>query len=129
MKKFLFALMLVALTLPLSLSMVSAAMDFEDPALCVNGKWLLVDAALPAAITVVVPDDARYGDQKAGGCKTPAPVSQTITVVKEGNAQHMMRVLVDGSKASVPTITVAYGDAVHTKKNNGRLMVFTFFVR
>jgi hypothetical protein len=129
MKKLAFVLLLTAMLMSLSLPFASAAMDFEDPALCVNGKWLLVDAALPSAIKVVVPDDARYGDQKAGGCKTPAPVNLAITVVRESNAQHIMRVMVDGSKASVPTISVAYGDAVHTKKNSGKLMVFTFFVR
>lgn len=129
MKKLLFTFALIAVLMSLSLPFASAAMDFEDPALCVNGKWLLVDAALPSAIKVVVPDDARYGDQKAGGCKTPAPVAHAITVVKEGNAQHMMQVWVDGSQASVPTLTVSYGDEVKTKKNNGKPMVFTFFVR
>lgn len=129
MKKHVFVLALAVMLMSLSLPIASAAMDFEDPALCVNGKWLLVDAALPSAIKVVVPDDARYGDQIAGGCKTPAPVDLAITVVKEGNAQHLMQVWVDGSKASVPTLTVAYGDEVKTKKNNGKPMVFTFFVR
>ncbi len=129
MKKLVFALVLVAALISLSVSFTVAAMDFEDPALCVNGKWLLVDAAHPSAVKVFVPDDARYGDQKAGGCKTPAPVKQFITNVKESNAEYLMRVWVDGSQASTPTITVSYGNAVETKKNTGKWMMFTFLVR
>jgi hypothetical protein len=129
MKKLVFAFVLVTALISLSLSFAVAAMDFEDPALCVNGKWLLVDAAHPSAIQVFVPDDARYGDQQTGGCKTPAPANQFITVVKETNAEHLMRVWVDGSQASTPTITVSYGEAVQTKKNTGKGMTFTFMVR
>lgn len=129
MKKLIVVFALVAALTTLSLSFATAAMDFEDPALCVNGKWLLVDAAHPSAVKVLVPDDAHYGDQKAGGCKTPAPVNQFITNVKETNAEHLMRVWVDGSQASTPTITVSYGNVVETKKNTGRWIMFTFLVR
>lgn len=129
MKKLIVVFALVAALTTLSLSFATAAMDFEDPALCVNGKWLLVDAAHPSAVQVFVPDDARYGDQKAGGCKTPAPVNVYLTAVKETNAEHLMRVWVDGSQASTPSITVSYGNAVETKKNTGKWMMFTFLVR
>ncbi|MBI5029843.1 MAG: hypothetical protein HZB51_04900 [Chloroflexi bacterium] len=129
MKKMLFVSALAVALLMFAIPIVSAGMDFDDPALCVNGTWLLVDAAQPSAIKVVVPDDAKYGDQKAGKCKTPSPAPHLITNVKEGPVDHLMTVWVDGSKASTPTITASYGKEVQTRKNNGKLVVFVFFVR
>lgn len=129
MKKMLFVVVLVVSLLMVAIPIASAGMDFEDPALCVNGQWLLVDAALPAGIHVVVPEDAHYGNQAAGHCATPAPANPAITKVKEGELDHLMTVWVDGSQASTPTITVSYGNTVRTKPNTGRLMLFTFFVR
>jgi hypothetical protein len=129
MKKTMFVLVLAAALMVLTIPVVSAGMNYDDPALCVNGTWLLVDAAAPSAIKVQVPDDARYGNQKDGKCKTPPPVPQMITNVKEGNAEHLMQVWVDGSKANTPTVTVYYGQDVQTKKNTGKLMTFTVKVR
>lgn len=129
MKKMLFVSVLAVALMLFALPIVSAGMDFDDPALCVNGQWLLVDAAQPSGIKVVVPDDAYYGNQQAGKCKTPAPAPHLITNVKEGNAEHLMMVWVDGSQASTPTITASYGKEVQTKRNNGKLVVFAFLVR
>ena len=125
----LFVSALAVALLMFAIPIVSAGMDFDDPALCVNGTWLLVDAAAPSAIQVRVPDDARYGDQRAGRCRTQQPAPHLITNVKEGNAEHLMMVWVDGSKASTPNITVTYGNDVQTKKNNGKVVVFTVHVR
>ena len=129
MKKMLFVTALAVFLFTLAIPIVSAGMGYEDPTLCVNGKWLLVDAAVPSAIQVIVPDNAHYGNQKAGQCKTPPPVKQMITNVKEGNAEHLMLVAVDGAKASTPNITVTYGQDVQTKKNTGKLIMFTVQVR
>jgi len=129
MKKLLFVSALALLLLVLVIPMVSASGDYDDPALCVNGTWLLVDAAAPAGINVTVPDDARYGDQTAGGCATPSPVLQKITNVTEGESENLMKVVVDGSQASTPTITVIYGSDVQTKKNTGHSMTFTLHIR
>lgn len=129
MKKMLFVAVLVVALMTLVIPVVSASWDYDDPALCVNGQWLLVDAALPSGIQVVVPDDAAYGNQAVGHCAKPAPVAGVITKVKEGKTDHLMTVWVDGSVASTPTITVSYGNAVRTKPNTGRLMLFVFNVR
>ena len=67
MKKMLLVLPLAVLLLTLSIGVAVARYDYEDPALCVAGKWLLVDAASPAGVTVFVPEDTAYGNQKAGG--------------------------------------------------------------
>jgi hypothetical protein len=130
MKKLIFVFALVAVLLSLSLPVVLAGMDFEDPALCVEGKWLLVDAAHPGAIKVTVPEDARYGNQQQGGCTTPGPDVPLIQVVKERGERHVMRVWVDGKQASTPQVTVSYGDAVHVKPNNGKgALNFWFLVK
>jgi hypothetical protein len=129
MKKMVFVLVLAVALMMIAIPMVSATGDYDDPVLCVNGTWLVVDAAAPAGIQVSVPDDARYGNQRAGGCKTPAPAALAITKVKEGEADHVMFVTVDGSQASTPTLTVSYGNQVRTKHNTGNKMLFTFLVR
>jgi hypothetical protein len=129
MKKTLFVMVLVVALMTLVIPVVSASWDYDDPALCVNGQWLLVDAAAPSGIQVVVPDDAVYGNKEAGHCAQPAPVTGVITKVKEGDADHLMTVWVAGSVASKPTITVSYGNTVRTKPNTGRLMMFLFYVR
>ena len=48
-----------------SFGMAHAELEWEDPALCVAGKWLRVDAAPPSAIWVIVPEGTAYG--VAGG--------------------------------------------------------------
>ncbi len=53
-----------------------------------------------------------------------------INVVREWGEHHIMRVWVDGSQASQPTVTVSYGNAVRVKRNNGRgNLNFLFLVR
>ena len=77
-----------------------------------------------------MPEDARYGDQQAGGCKTPMLGAPLIQAVKEREEHHIMRVWVDGSQATTPTVTASYGDAVRVKHNSGRGdLNFLFVVR
>ena len=59
MKKLLVVLPLAVLLVVSLLTIVGAAMDDDDPKLCVNGKWLLVDAAPVSGIRVTVPEDVR----------------------------------------------------------------------
>jgi hypothetical protein len=59
MKRLLVMLPLAVLLLALTLSWVGAGMDDDDPKLCVEGKWLVVNAASPAAVRVTLPEDAR----------------------------------------------------------------------
>jgi len=130
MKKLLVVLPLVALLFAVALPIVGASMDDEDPKLCVEGKWLLVVAAKPAAVRVTVPENARYGNQQQGGCTTPGPAVPLITVVRERGEGHWMRVWVDGDRASKPTVTASYGAQSQTKRNNGHgNLNFVLFVR
>jgi hypothetical protein len=115
----------------LLLALVSVApafadLEWADPALCVNGKWLLIDAAATSAIQVRVPQDAAYGDQAAGHCRTaaPAPLLPLSSVKAKGHGD-TMTVVVDGSDAS-PVVTVSYGMRSETRRNHGREMRFEF---
>jgi hypothetical protein len=130
MKKMFVVLPLAVLLLTLTIGIAGARYGYEDPALCVAGKWLVVDAAHPAAVTVSVPEDTPYGDQKAGGCKTPLPSVPLISAVKERGEGHTMHVKVEGKGASTPTVSVSYGDTHFTKANNGKgVLNFDFRVR
>ena len=120
MKKMLFVLPLALLLVTLTMGVAAARYDYEDPALCVAGQWLLVDAATPAGVTVFVPDGTAYGDQTAGGCKTAGPDVPLVQVVKERGGGHTMRIQVDGKQASTPVITVLYGKESQTQNNKGR---------
>jgi len=130
MKKLLVVLPLVLALVVLTLPIVGAGMDDDDPMLCVDGKWLLVVAANPAAVQVTVPEDAQFGNQQQGGCTTPGPNAPLITAVRERGEHHWMRVTVDGKHASQPTVTVTYGAASRVKANDGRgALNFVFFVK
>ena len=130
MKKLLVVLPLVLALVVLTLPIVGAGMDDDDPKLCVEGKWLLVVVANPAAVQVTVPEDARFGNQRQGGCTTPGPAAPLITAVRERGEHHWMRVKVDGEHASEPQVTVSYGERVETKRNNGHgNLNLLFFVR
>lgn len=120
MKKLLFGLPLAVLMILGSLTVASAGVDWEDPALCVDGQWLLIDAAHSSAVTVFVPEDTRYGDQKAGGCKTPGPAVPLITNVKARGDGHAMRIEVNGKFASTPMVKATYGKSAQIERNNGR---------
>ena len=120
MKKMFLVLPLAVLLLTLTIGVAAARYDYEDPALCVAGKWLLVDAASPAGVTVYVPEDTAYGNQKAGGCTTAGPDVPLVRIVKERGGGHTMRVQVDGKLASVPVIVASYGKETQTKDNRGR---------
>jgi hypothetical protein len=122
MKKMLFVLPLALLLVTLTMGVAAARYNYEDPALCVSGKWLLVDAASPAAVTVFVPEDTAYGNQKAGGCKEAGPDVPLVKIVKERGGGHTMRVQVDGKLASVPEIVVSYGKDSFTQDNKGKGM-------
>lgn len=103
-----------------------ADLEWADPALCVNGQWLVVNAADNSSIQVQLPGSAAYGNQAAGQCATPAPApilpASQITV--RGNGAVMM-VVVDGANASQP-VTVSYGAQSNTRSNNGHSMHFGF---
>ena len=130
MKKLLVVLPLAVLLVASLLTIVGAAMDDDDPKLCVNGKWLLVDAAPVSGIRVTVPEDVRFGNQQQGGCTTPGPNVPLITAVRERGERHWMRVWVDGDHASRPTVTVSYGAATQVKRNNSHgNLNFVFLVR
>ena len=130
MKKLLVVLPLAVLLVALALTVVGAAMDEDDPKLCVEGKWLLVNAAHVSGVRVTVPEDARFGNQKQGGCTTPGPNVALITAVRERGEGRWMRVWIDGDQASKPTVTVTYGAASQTRRNSGHdNLNFVFLVR
>ena len=122
-----FVLAFVLLLLSLTIGIVGAAMDMEDPALCVSGEWLLVNAAQPTAVHVVLPEGTVYGPN--AGCKMPPPNSAVVldssVVQRLGHAEKMM-VFVDGKQAT-PSVDVTYGTQSKTMKNNGKQpLVFVF---
>jgi hypothetical protein len=120
MKKMLVVLPVALLLLTLTIGVASARYAYEDPALCVAGQWLVVDAAHASAVTVSLPEDTPYGDQQAGGCQTAGPDVPLLNVVRERGEGHNMLVKVEGKDATMPTVTVSYGDKAVTKKNNGK---------
>jgi len=120
MKKMFFALTLMVMLLSMTFASVGAAEEWDDPKLCVNGEWLLVIAAKPSAVKVYVPEDARYGDQRQGGCKTPGPNVPLITNVVKRGERNFMLVLVDGKFATTPTVTASYGRISEVRRNNGK---------
>jgi hypothetical protein len=130
MKRWLFVIPLAVMLLALAVPLVGASMDDDDPKLCVEGQWLLVDAGAVSAIKVTVPEDARYGNQQEGGCKTAGPNVPLITAVKERGEHHVMRVTVDGKHATKPTVTFSYNNVVQVKPNRGNgILQVTFNVR
>jgi hypothetical protein len=128
MKRWLFVIPLVVVLMAMAVPLVGASMDDDDPKLCVEGKWLLVNAGAVSAIKVSVPEDARYGNQQQGGCKTPGPDVPLITVVKDRGERHVMQVMVDGKHATRPTITFSYGDQVQVKPNKGNGIIQAWFI-
>lgn len=122
MKKLLFVLPLAVLMIALTLTVASAGVDWEDPALCVNGQWLLIDAATPEAVTVSLPEGTQYGDQIAGGCATAGPAVPLVQVINERGG-HAMKVQVDGKNATTPNVTASFGASTQTKSNNGKQML------
>ncbi|MCI0477335.1 MAG: hypothetical protein L0Y55_13895 [Anaerolineales bacterium] len=130
MKKLLVVLPLAILLVALTISWAGAGMDYEDPKLCVEGKWLLVNAAHPSGVTVYLPNDTRYGNAAQGGCATPGPNAPMITNVVERGGGHWMRVVVEGAQATRPLVKASYGAITETRFNNGRnTLNFLFFVR
>jgi hypothetical protein len=125
MKKF---SILIALALMLvSVSVTFADLEFEDPALCVNGEWLVIDAAKSSAVKVTVPRGAHYGNQREGRCRTPAPapVLPKSSVTERGNG-HLMFVEINGRGASKPTVTASYAGVTFVKQNHGGMIKFKF---
>ncbi len=120
MKKTFLVLPLAVLLLTLTIGVASARYQYEDPALCVAGKWLIVDAANPSAVKVFVPEDVPYGDQQAGGCTTPGPNVALLQIVKEKGDHATLQVQIDGKNATTPSVTVSYGDVVTVKANKGK---------
>lgn len=120
MKKMMYATMLAVMLLSLSFAVVGAGFDFEDPKLCVNGEWLLVIAAHPSGVQVTLPRDAKYGDQRAGGCKTPGPNVPLITNVVKRGERGVMTVKVDGKLASMPVVKASYDHQYRVERNNGK---------
>jgi hypothetical protein len=123
MKKLMYATMLAVMLLSLSFAVVGADFDFEDPKLCVNGEWLLVIAAHPQGVQVALPRDAKYGDQRAGGCKTPGPNVPLITNVVRHGERNVMVVQVNGKLASQPVVKASYDGQNRIERNNGKRMI------
>ncbi len=120
------ALLLALLLALASFAPVFAELEWGDPALCVAGKWLVVDAAAPSAVELTVPEGTVYGDQVAGGCSTPAATAVLpLSVVTEKGGGHKLTVRVDGSSAS-PMVTVTYGSESQTQLNDGGTLKFKF---
>jgi hypothetical protein len=128
MKKRVFATMLAVMLLSLSFAVVGAGFDFEDPKLCVNGEWLLVIAAHPSGVKVTLPPNAKAGDQKAGGCKTPGPAVPLITNVVKRGERGLMVVQVDGKLATTPVVKASYDGARRVQRNDGK-QTLTFVFR
>ncbi|MCI0475019.1 MAG: hypothetical protein L0Y55_02120 [Anaerolineales bacterium] len=120
MKKWLVVLPLAILLMALTISWAGAGMDYEDPKLCVEGKWLLVNAAHPSGVKVFLPEGTRYGNAAQGGCATPGPDVPMIQVVVVRGEHHWMRVQVDGAQATRPVVRTSYGTFTETRFNNGR---------
>ena len=118
----------IAFAVALSLVALPAFADLEwaDPSLCVNGKWLMINAADNSAIQVQLPEGSVYGDQAEGNCATAAtaPVMSASQVMVGGHG-HSMTVVIDGGSASQP-VTVSYGDKSQTRHNSGHDMHFQF---
>jgi hypothetical protein len=130
MKNLLVVLPLVVVLLVLTLPIVGAGMDDDDPKLCVEGKWLLVADAPPTGVKVYLPEDARYGNAQQGDCATPGPEVPYIQIIKERGNPNTMRVWVDGKQASQPSVTAVYGAATQVKANNGKgALTFNFALK
>ena len=124
MKKFsILSALVIAL---LSFGTAFAELEWEDPALCVNGKWLTIVAANPSAVKIVVPQGTAYGDQAAGRCTTPAPAPLVpVSAVTQKGGGHKFTVVVNGSQAT-STVVVSYGAQSETRVNHGGEMRFRF---
>ncbi len=127
MKRIILVLVLFTLLVSISANIAMAGFGLEDPALCVAGKWLIVDAAAEPGVVVLLPRGVQYGD--AGQCPPPPTGMGIYTgeVVQQIGGGHMMTVLVRGKQASEPSVTVTYGSDTFTKESNGRqTLVFRF---
>ena len=129
MKKLTVVLPLALLLVALTVGIAAAGFGYEDPALCVAGHWLVVDAAQVSAVHVFLPEDTPYGDQAAGGCTTPGPNVPILQIVREKGRHGQMLIMVDGKFASTPTVTASYNGATKVDRNRGRgVLVFNFAV-
>ncbi|MCL4395862.1 MAG: hypothetical protein M1482_13845 [Chloroflexi bacterium] len=127
MKRIGVVLSLTLLLLTATIGIAAARYGYEDPALCVAGQWLVVDAAQNSAVQVFLPEDTAYGDQAAGGCATPGPNVPILQTVREKGRHGAMRVLVNGKFATTPTLTVSYNGVTKVVQNRGRgMLVFNF---
>lgn len=129
MKTIVFASLLVVLSAALGISHVSAGESWEDPALCVNSQWLVVNAAAGTGVQVTLPQGTVYETGSKTSCgKLPSGVNLTFdsgVVVVRGSASQIT-VKVDGAYAT-PQLTVNYGSASQTQANNGtQSLVFQF---
>jgi hypothetical protein len=123
-KKLLFSSLLALLLVATSLSLAFAQEDMADPALCVAGQWLTVNAATEQAIVVAVPPGTAYGDK--GHCAPPAPAQTMISHVTVLPIGSNMVVTVAGKQASKPTVVASYNGKTFTEKNNGGPIIFRF---
>ena len=129
MKQVVVTTVLVALLLSVTFTVTSAGLGMEDPALCVAGKWLVVNSAAQSAVKVYVPRGTSYGD--AADCGDP-PSGVTALypghVVKTKAGTNQMTVEINAKHASDP-ITVSYGtdQSYNDMKNLGKgRLYFTF---
>ncbi len=129
MKRLLFASLLVILMVALGASIVSAGESWEDPAVCINSHWLIVNAAAGTGVQVTIPVGAVYEPGSKTSCgKLPSGVLSTYdsgVVVVRGNS-NQMQVKVNGAYAT-PQVTVSYNGRSQTQVNDGtKTLVFKF---
>ena len=131
MKQVVVSAALVAVLLSVTFTVTSAGLGMEDPALCVAGKWLVVNWARQSSIKVYVPKGTSYGN--AANCGDfPSGVTGEYSghVVKTKAAANQVVVEINGKHAP-DEVTVWYGDESNsqTLSNSGKgILVFTFIL-
>ncbi len=122
MKKGLFAISLVALLLSLTLGSAMAGFGMEDPALCVAGQWLIVNAANEGGVRISIPDGVPYGFSNDSGCGDLPDGLNAFTgdVLKTRSGGKIALVHISGKQASTPSVSVDYGNFHAEKSNNGK---------
>ncbi len=129
MKRIVFASLLAVLVLALGVNILFAGESWEDPALCVNSHWLIINAAAGSGVQVTLPQGTSYELGIKTSCgKLPSGVTSTYdagVVVVRGNSDQIT-VKVDGAYAS-PEVIISYGGASVRLENNGtQTLVFQF---
>jgi hypothetical protein len=113
-------ILLIIVLMVISANTALASLDWMDPALCVAGQWLVVNAADESAVEIRLPEGTPFGS--AGNCTEPAPAPPFVTnvVTEKGGGNQVTVTITDPSQASTPSVTVTYGSATQTRDNSGK---------